>query len=499
MSALEVDAVLRRLPALEVYRANVFRVTGLPTDATDSQARRAREEAEVALRLGAPLPTPYGEAGPKEPPDAHALKSAFEALRNPVLRLVHELFWLWGEPGAHDDAVRAHCRALEAGDAPESAWRSSLALWAEALRDPASWDRMHRRARDLDDPRVGPATVDRLREVAPVRVLAVGAELAAAAAVAADTDGAARHVRVLQGAPFDRGLVVRALADAVRPVEARLRDATEATERAAAAEPAEADAAGWRLLEDSADGLRVLALLLPTDATTAALHDEVAHAAASCAVAHFDATGRSDEALALLAEARGLAHERTTREFVERNRRTIADAQVLAVVAPLREAGNVDGAADVLRLWRRTCADENLRERLDRLADDPRAVRAPVDEAPARSGFLGCGMRPFGRRAVGDDGTWIETRCLSVFGLPVFPLAAYLSDKRYVYAKVPLSPATRWAQSGLLVALAVLVALVGFGPGVAAAAAAVVVAGLLLDVAVHRRKTRGWLADQLAP
>jgi hypothetical protein len=252
----------------------------------------------------------------------------------------------------------------------------------------------------------------------------------------------------------------------------------------------------------------VLDLLLPGDPLTEALHDEVATTVARCAVEHYNALGSADDpgaagaevrtTLDLLEAAASLARERTTAEFCARNIATIADAQVLAVVAPMLAAGNVDLAADVLRAWRDRCTDPALRERLERLADDPRAVRAPVEDAPARSGHLGCGIRPFGRRAEGDDGTWVETRCVAVFGAPIYPLAAYLSDEDFVYAKVPMSAWTRAAQVLLLAALAVLGAAMLLGLLGAAVATAVLGGAFGVESVRRRTQTRGWLAERTA-
>src|ERR1700712_3620241 len=76
----------------------------------------------------------------------------------------------------------------------------------------------------------------------------------------------------------------------------------------------------------------------------------------------------------------------------------------------------------------------------------PPTRRAAIDDRAVRGQVAGCGVRPFGRRAYGADETWLETRCATVFWVPVLPLGAYLSDDRFVYAKVPMSTWARWAQ-----------------------------------------------------
>jgi hypothetical protein len=495
---LEVDAVLRRLPVLDVYRVNIFRITGVPTDASPAAVRRRREEAMLAARLGAPLPVEFGDLAPDPPPDAHALKDAFEAMYNPVLRLVHEMFWLWGDDGAHDRAVAAHCTALESPGAPDALWREALASWATALADPGCWTHAERRAKDLDDPRVSTSTVAGLREVLPMRIVGVGAALAVAAASAGDAAGAARHLDLLRSSPFPSDLVEAALRRALRATESRLHDETETASRVGTERPEEAVAAATDLLARSRQMLGVYTALLGAgDPLTAALHDEVASTAARCAIAQYNATERPADALPVLEAAAAMAREATTTAFLQRNLRTLADAGVLGVIGPWREAGDVDGAADLLRVWRGRTGDPAVRENLDRLLADPRAIRASVDDGAGRRQYVGCGVRPFGRRAYGADETWLETRCATVFWVPVLPLGAYLSDENFVYAKVPMSPWTRWAQVLVLGLAAVVVAAVAFSPPVALALAVVLAAALGIMHLSRRRQMAAYLAEHV--
>lgn len=495
---LEVDAVLRRIPVLDLYRVNIFRISGVPTDASAAAVRRRREEAMLATRLGAPLPVEFGELAPQPPPDEHALKDAFEAMYNPVLRLVHEMFWLWGDDGPHDRAVAAHCRALEAADAPDALWRDALGSWADALADPGCWGHAEARAKDLDDPRVGTATVAGLREALPLRIVGVSAALAVAAATAGDAATAARHLDLLRSSPFPADLVEAALRRALHPTESRLHDETEAASRVAAERPEEAVPAAVDLMARSRNLLHVYTALLGAgDPLTAALHDEVANTAARCAIAQYNATERTEDALPVLAAAAELAREATTTAFVRRNLRTLTDAGVLGVIGPWRDSGDVDGAADLLRVWRGRTADAGVRENIDRLLADPRAIRASVDDRAIRRQYVGCGVRPFGRRAYGSDETWLETRCATVFWVPVLPLGAYLSDDRFVYAKVPMSTWTRWAQVLVLGLAAVLVATVAFGPLIGLALAVVVAAALGGMQLSRRRQMAAYVAERV--
>lgn len=122
---------LREIAGPELYRRNPFRVVGLATNAKPAQVRAQRHLLLGALDLGSGtipgdrrLPLP-------RPPAAQEVRSAFDALERPDHRLVDELFWWWGEPGAcgcpaevheaHDAAVEAHAKALDA-ETDEDLW-----------------------------------------------------------------------------------------------------------------------------------------------------------------------------------------------------------------------------------------------------------------------------------------------------------------------------------------------------------------------------------------
>ncbi|MGQ0466769.1 MAG: hypothetical protein ACT4QG_15765 [Sporichthyaceae bacterium] len=488
----DVDAVLRRIPVLALYRANLFRIAGIPTDAGTTAVRRRREELAMAARLGTAVPSPWGELALE--PDADTIKNAFEALTAPLTRLVHETFWLTGEGGVHDDAIAAHCRALE----HDGDWDAALAAWARALDDDAFWHRLEDRAKDLDDPRVGVAHARALRVAARGRVLAPSAHLAVVAAQAGDEPGVRAHLRHLADSPFDYRAVRVALREACAPTVDRLHDQCATVLRAATEEEADAGlTAASALLETAPTALAVLHAVLPDDdPLPAALHDEIATAVVRAAVAHVNAGGPAAAAAPLLAGARDLARDQTARSLVDRTAGDLAEAEVRAVIKPWLDAGDPDGAVEVLRQWAGRTEDHELRRRLHAMADDPRAVRAELSRTPTRSQFLGCGVRPFGRRAEVDD-TWVETRCVTVFWIPVHALASYLTDEDYVYAKVPFSPWVRRLRVAVPAALVLGLVLLVVGIWVDLALVAALAVALGAAALSRRQAVRKYLDEEL--
>jgi tRNA A-37 threonylcarbamoyl transferase component Bud32 len=92
--AESADALVREATA-QLYRRNVFAVTGLPTHASGPAVRRHRQKVEARLAVGdswpgAPEVAPAGGYGKDE------VRASFEGLQDPRRRMVDELLWLWG-------------------------------------------------------------------------------------------------------------------------------------------------------------------------------------------------------------------------------------------------------------------------------------------------------------------------------------------------------------------------------------------------------------------
>jgi hypothetical protein len=478
----ELENALQQLAGCNFYRDNIFRVTGLPTNATSAQIRRRREEASLAVRLGTNLQPRPGDLLRQPPPTHDELKAAFESLRNPVLRLVHEMLWLWQQDGDssgnqlnavdHDAAVRSHCMALEAeyaSSSPESAtiditwldqmWTQSLAAWAAVLSTEETWDWARHRVDEISDARLTTGTVRRLRTKLPLHIVAVNAALAARAAENGD-DGAARHLRLLHESSFEKTLVERVLRTAVFHAEDRVMIMCTSAQRTVEADPNRAAEAASKLLDEAGPLLRVVDTLLGSDdPLTRALHDQVASRINECTVAYYKATDKGQPAVNLLRRAQDFARERPTIDLVGSNLKYVEEGVLVAAVAQLCEKGSVEGAAARLRAWRRNTDDDRRKEQLATLLSDPRALRSPISSAPSCSSVNGIGLALYGRSHPSDDDTYIATHFFIVLFFPVIPLAAYLRNSTHILARVPLSTLARWWQRLVLILISVSIVL----------------------------------------
>ena len=321
----QIDRVLGGLTGHDLFRKNAFRVTGLPTDVTDRQVRRAREESRNAYYVPRSVP-PETPLPPSS--DADELRAAFEVLRDPVARLVHELLWAVGGErealGVGARAVRDLCLALE-GTSPEGVvrgpaarrhWDVGLALWAATLGSGAVWERARRRAAELDDPRLTTATVDALRERLPAHVVGIVAGLAARRAGAEPDDARRWRDLVRRFDPADVRRAFRSVAQAdLDAVEAACDVARAVNLERSGINDARTLLAAVRPHLDALSGL-----LGEDDELVVGCHDDVALAVNNCAVRYANAVGFSGEAVVeLLRMARNLARSPAPRAHIEAN------------------------------------------------------------------------------------------------------------------------------------------------------------------------------------
>ena len=190
-----VLAGLHDIAGRDLYRANAFRVVGLPTDADRRAVRQRQRQVLPALEAGADV-----DLGHDLPVRLEDARTAFDRLLNdPHRRLIDEVLWLWGAEQErcgcsgrmhrdHDAAVRAHSEALDleakGGDLTddeldrlEQLWEESARLWGKLLKRPAFWNHPRYRITALEERRLDESAIDVLRDELPLTLAAPLVEL----------------------------------------------------------------------------------------------------------------------------------------------------------------------------------------------------------------------------------------------------------------------------------------------------------------------------------
>lgn len=202
-SHLSTAARLKELAGPDLYRRNAFRCTGLPSVAPRDDIKNRRSRVNTCIDLDIELDVP-GECPPLEPLTADQARAAFEDLTDSQRRIVDEVFWFWGTDRSgcscpesvhrnHDDAVRAHVRALdaelahqewspdtEAARSRDEQWAEAALQWRLLLRRASFWEHVRTRLQALDDRRLDESVIDLLRGQVPRTLVAPIVHLAVA-------------------------------------------------------------------------------------------------------------------------------------------------------------------------------------------------------------------------------------------------------------------------------------------------------------------------------
>ncbi|HEX2133601.1 MAG TPA: hypothetical protein VHH15_18815 [Actinophytocola sp.] len=365
----------------DLYARNAFRLSGLPVDASARQVRRRTDEVEAAQRLDTDLDN-----------DLDAVRDALHRLRDPVRRIVDELFWLWpetvGEDGVsaarHNRAVRAHRDALEApADDPHGLvdqWLTVYETWREVIDDDLCWRYLADRVAVLGDPRLRPSVVERLRRGMPGLLLGVHARVAVGS-VTGESDSATvtTHVDRMWASGFPVADVDRALVAAVEPHLARLR-ALDERARTVSGGPAAYREASDTVLRDSIGDRRVVFEVLGRDHPAATgVADVLASCVRECVVrevnglaGHIGGSVRHAmrDAVRRLDEAAGIAVGRHVREDIARDTGTVLGNLVVALCESATTAGREDPSNGLIEQRRLLDESREPLRRLERMGDD---------------------------------------------------------------------------------------------------------------------------------
>jgi hypothetical protein len=455
-TATDLDHVLRAISGPDLYRNNIFAITGVPADASAAQIRRRREEAILESRLNPDL-------------DADAIRGAFETMRDPVARLTHELLW-FSAPEQHREAVETEYRGPFPPGTAEARrldllWVNSLTAWALRLEAPEFWAHAKERVKQIDDPRLTTGTVRRLREQLPRHIVSVTADLAVRAA-SLGIAAVDRLVGLIDESPFPDEIVDDVLREAVRPAERVISAACSQIRDTLQVKEEQAGALATDLLAKVAGPMMVVEALqgAGNDVTTA-LSDEIALVVNNCAIADHRVTGTSATALRLLGLAKPFARLRSTIELIGENISVISLDELTREMRALCDAGQVGRADRRRRALLRVLPDGELKEALQSIPPDDKRVGGDVHRIPATFNIFGFGTRFITLPRRGEP-FWTTSMLMVTFlFIPVIPVSAFLTCYPRVQARIPLTGRARWWRFVVLNFLfSVVVAGMFFGP-----------------------------------
>jgi len=361
---------LLELATPHIYRRNLFRVLGLPINATPKDVQRQQSRRKMQEKLG--LTSSNGFAGHlalDPPPTEEDIRNAIERLHRPVDRLLDEIFWFWPTKG--DASSDPALKALEEGDIKRAAdiwmplakidgeghiathnlavlnhlialdyegrtatsgltkkdqkrladlWRRGFACWKTVFEGENFWSVVKRRVRDLDDIQLTTGFVRRVRSTLPTALLLVNAKLAYDAAERGDSNLAQRHIGLLREAGFGNGLAEQATREAIKPIRNQIKTAIDNARRRWTSKSHQGNRHVRDLYEHTKGLLAIIDAILPEgDLTRGGLHNMVAEAMLEGQIAFGRKTNDWQECIRVLELAQGIALGDTVQSKLSEN------------------------------------------------------------------------------------------------------------------------------------------------------------------------------------
>lgn len=228
---------------LDLYTKNIFRVTGLPVDATSKEVSRQVQKLQMLEEMGGGDVTgtqpAFALAGKRS---SEEIREALSRMKEPEHRIIDEFFWFWpeefgsskddpaiqamlaGDEGTafklwkdreksgsyvaqHNLAVMYHMFAVDWTNYHISAkideaqdieikknWRKAFERWEPMIEADDLWDMLKERVRSLDDEALTTGFVRRILKVLPEALDRVNAEAALKLAEQGRIDWAKFHI-----------------------------------------------------------------------------------------------------------------------------------------------------------------------------------------------------------------------------------------------------------------------------------------------------------------
>lgn len=112
-----------------IFRANAFRITGLPVDATGREMAKHVDKLKIMAELGQAHPGNHSALAMKPSPTLDHIREAIQKLKEPELRIIDTFFWFWPEEfgaGENDASLKAIARGE---------LQTALDIWTQRERD----------------------------------------------------------------------------------------------------------------------------------------------------------------------------------------------------------------------------------------------------------------------------------------------------------------------------------------------------------------------------
>lgn len=353
---------------LELYQKNIFRITGLPVDATTKEIARQAQKLQMLEEMGGGAGGNHPAFSPATAPATDEIRAALSRMKEAEHRIVDEFFWYWPEASSdskndpaiqailagdadtaitlwrhrenegshiakHNMAVMYHMFAVdwtnyqtlhdldpETQDEVKRYWRKAFGRWEELVDSDVVKQVLKQRIQAYGDEALTTGFVRRLLKQLPQALDQINAEAALKLAERKRMDWAQFHVEFMrethQGLDDVESTAELILTPTRKRVEQRLRSTRKQSED----RPAEGPALASGLMSDCHPWMSLFDLFHGEDSHQRAdLFDEVAQTVADILVSYQKTTGDNRAFVDLLQKALVFATGTQIRERLIKN------------------------------------------------------------------------------------------------------------------------------------------------------------------------------------
>ncbi|QIF00983.1 hypothetical protein [Roseimicrobium sp. ORNL1] len=352
---------------LELYQKNIFRITGLPVDASPKEVSRQVQKLQMLEEMGGGGIAQAAFAA-VAPPSVEQVRSALARMKEPEHRLVDEFFWYWPEKfgesksdpaiqavlagdgqkaidiwvdrenegsqtARHNLAVMFHMFALdwtnhqittdEVDDRDEKVkghWKEAFQRWEDLAGTDELWEVMKERVRSLADEALTTGFVRRMRQVLPQAFDRINAEAALRFAEKERMDWAQYHVDFMRETHQGQDDVDSTAELVLTPTRKRVEQLVQSTREKASKDPKKGTQAVVELMEHCKPLMALFDLFHGVDSHQRSdLFDEVAGTVATVVISYQTETGDNHTFVELLEKALAFATGTQVRERLIKN------------------------------------------------------------------------------------------------------------------------------------------------------------------------------------
>jgi hypothetical protein len=448
----------------DLFRKNVFRITGLRVDATSREIGKHAERLKLLAELGQDAQP--NAAFPLRPaPTVEDIRDAIQRLKDPEKRLIDEFFWFWPEDFGQSRPDAA-IQALEKGDLEAAAeiwmskrkhpsegiaathnlalifhisalewevhslsteidakrreeviqyWKAAFYRWGRILANEQLWEKVATRVHHLNEPNLTTGFVRRMRATLPAAFVKINAELALAFAESSKPEVARLHIELMRGTSESRAHVEKITELVLMPTRKRLQEQVRKVKERADANATDAITVGRELLEHARGTLALFDLFIGSNRHLRDdAFDEVAETCNRLQVTYHKATTDNETCLEFLKVLLPFAASQELREQIEKNITTLTEN-----IEALRRDKKIYG---------------NLQ---------------PISSAPSLWTINGIGFTLYGSTDVdATNSSYLTTYYFCFFFIPIFPICRYRvirDGKAYRFlGKAPLRKSDKW-------------------------------------------------------